>query len=69
MENILTADQILQISPLDYKEALTVLKYCDFNSVRRIGLSYIIDKDEFLAWAERKKLAVDRDKLENKIPA
>ena len=36
MENILTADQILQISPLDYKEALTVLKYCDFNSVRRI---------------------------------
>lgn len=35
METILTADHILQISPLDYKEALTVLKYCDFNTVRR----------------------------------
>lgn len=68
MNNVLTADKITQITNLDYKEALTILKYSEFPK-RQIGSNYVVEVDVFLTWAKGKNITVDLDKLKSNIPA
>ena len=59
----LTANDVAQLLNCNYHHALGLLKLGDFKTTQQIGKSYLINQDEFLEYAKRKGIEIDREKL------